>query len=178
VLRRSGRPNRRLTAVALTGLTALGGCGGAHFDGSTYRSGNVAFRVGPTPASWQRIDVSHAALAFRDASRDATIAVNSRCGTDGEDVPLTALTQHLFLSFTEREILEQKVVPMDGREAMNTVLSAKLDGVVKKFDVWVLKKDSCVYDFMYIARPDRFDQGVGDFDRFVQGFTTVADHAD
>jgi hypothetical protein len=175
---RLGRPNRLLVVVALTGLTALGGCGGPRFDGTTYHADNVAFRVGPTPATWRRIEVSHAALAFRDDGRDATIAVSGRCGVDGEDVPLSALTQHLFLSFTEREILEQKVVPLNGREAMNTVLSAKLDGVPKKFDVWVLKKDGCVYDFLYIVRPDRFDQGVTEFDRFVQGFATVTNHAD
>jgi len=175
---RLGRPNRPLVVVTLTGLAALGGCGGPQFDGTTYHAGNVAFRVGPTPSTWRRIEVSHGALAFRDDGRDATIAVTGRCGVDGEDVPLSALTQHLFLSFTEREILEQKVVPLDGREAMNTVLSAKLDGVPKKFDVWVLKKDGCVYDFLYIVRPDRFDQGVTEFDRFVQGFATVNTHAD
>jgi hypothetical protein len=174
---RSGRPNCLLVVLALTGLTALGGCGGPQFDGTVYQAGNVAFRVGPTPATWRRIEVSQAALAFRDDTRDATIAVNGRCGLDGEDVPLAALTQHLFLAFTDREILEQKVVPMDGREGMNTLLSAKLDGVPKKFNVWVLKKDGCVYDFLYIARPDRFDKGVTEFDRFVQGFATVTTHA-
>src|SRR5262245_20444557 len=170
MLMRFGRPNRLPAVVALTGLTALGGCSGSQFDGTTYHAGNIAFRVGPTPATWRRIEVSHAALAFRDDSRDATIAVNGRCGADGEDVPLAALTQHLFLAFTEREILEQKNIPLNGREAMNTVLSAKLDGVPKKFNVYVLKKDGCVYDFLYIVRPDRFDQGATEFDRFVQGF--------
>jgi hypothetical protein len=159
-------------------FAAVGGCGGTRFDGTTYRGNGLAFRVGPIPPTWTRLDVSHAALAFRDETRDATVAVNGRCGTDGEDVPLSALTQHLFIQFTEREILEQRVVSIDGREAMNTVLIAKLDGVPKKFDVWVLKKDGCVYDFYYIARPDRFGQGMAEFDRFVQGFATVVNHAD
>lgn len=174
------RPGRfdLIAPVALAGLTALAGCGGPSFNGTTYRADGVVFRIGPTPAGWRRIDVSHGSLAFRDDARDATIAVNGRCGADGDDVPLTALTQHLFLQFTEREILEQKTVPMDGREAMNTVLQAKLDGVPKKFDVWVLKKDGCVYDLYYIAQPDHFDQGVAEFDRFVHGFSTAPDHAD
>ena len=77
--------------------------------------------------------------------------MNGRCGVDGEDVPLAALTQHLFLRFTEREIVEQAVVPFDRREAMRTVVIAKLDGVPMKFDVWVLKKDGCVYDLDYMA---------------------------
>jgi hypothetical protein len=169
---------RSLFVLAFVTLTALGGCGGAQFDGAVYRGKGFAFRVGPLPPTWKRIDVSNGGLAFRDTAAAATVAVNGRCGVDGEDVPLGALTQHLFLAFTQREILEQKVVPLDGREAMNTVLVAKLDGVPKKFDVWVLKKDGCVYDLYYIAPPDRFDRGVVAFDRFVQGFATVPDHAD
>src|SRR3954466_12334487 len=113
---RPGRLTRLLAAVALAGLGAVVGCGGAQFDGTTFQGNGIAFRVGPTPPTWRRIEVSHTALAFRDDGRDATVAVNGRCGADGEDVPLTALTQHLFLAFTEREILEQKIVPLDGRE--------------------------------------------------------------
>src|SRR5512140_2771534 len=103
---RPGRFEHLLAVVALAAL-ALGGCGGPRFDGTTYQADKVAFRVGPTPPPWRRLDVDHAALAFRDDSRDATIAVNARCGADGDDVPLAALTQHLFLQFTDREILEQ-----------------------------------------------------------------------
>lgn len=172
------RPARLLFVAALAVIALSIGCSGARFDGTTYRGDGFAFRVAAPPPTWKRIDVSHAALAFRDETRDATVAVNGRCGVDGEDVPLASLTQHLFLQFTDREILEQKVTPIDGRDAMNTILLAKLDGVPKKFDVWVLKKDGCVYDFYYIAAPQRFAEGVAEFDRFVQSFATVSNHVD
>ena len=116
-------------------------------------------------------------FAFRDERDGASIVLNGRCGADGEDVPLEALTQHLFIRFTEREIVEQKVVPFDHREAMRTVLTAKLDGVPMKFEVWVLKKDGCVYDLAYLASPSHFSHGAGEFERFVQGFATV-NHAE
>ena len=148
------------------------GCGGPAFDGNVYRGEGYAFRVPPRPAAWQPLDVSDAALAYRDAGTDATIAVNARCGKDGEDVPLASLTQHLFMQFTERETISQDVVPFDGREAMHTVAVAKLDGVPLKFDVWVLKKDGCVYDLYYFAQPHRWDAGVSEFRRFVRGFST------
>lgn len=167
-----------LTLLALAALAASTGCAGSRFDGSVYRGDGYAFRVGPTPPTWRRISVSGGALAFRDDEHDATIAANGRCGIDGDDVPLVALTQHLFLEFTDREILQQTTTTMDGREAMNTLLLAKLDGVPKKFDVWVLKKDGCVYDLYFIARPDRFDQGDAAFQRFAQGFAAMPSHAD
>ena len=56
---------------------------------------------------------------------------------------------------------EQQLVEMDGREALRTHLIAKLDGVPKRFTVYVLKKDGCVYDFLHVADHDnrRFRPG-------------------
>ena len=125
------------------------------------------------PDRWRRVEIGHASLAFRDEINGATIVLNGRCGVDSEDVPLSSLTQHLFLRFTEREIVEQRVIPFDRREAMRTVLTAKLDGVPMKFEVWVLEKDGCVYNLAYMASPARYDRGAGEFKRFVQGFATV-----
>jgi hypothetical protein len=148
---------------------------GSHFDGMVYRNDDLAFAVGATPTSWRPIDVSDARLAYRDDSRDATIALHARCGKDGDDVPLKALTQHLFIHFTDREVLSQQVVSLDGREAMRTLMHAKLDGVPRRFLVYVLKKDGCVYDFLYISRPQTLDLGMADFDRFVEAFRTLSD---
>jgi hypothetical protein len=153
------------------------GCGGSAFDGKVYHGQGFAFRVPPPPPTWKRIDATGASLAFQDAG-GGTIAVNGRCGLDGDDVPLTALTQHLFLQFTDREITTQEVVPFDGREAMHTELAAKLDGVPHRFDVWVLKKDGCVYDLYYFAAPERFEADKVPFEQFVRGFATVQPDAD
>jgi len=164
---------RSVPAVLAAGLAlAAAACGGPSFDGTVYRGNEVAFRVPRAPEGWQRLDVSDAAVAYRDEANNATVAVSGRCRNE-DDVPLAALTQHLFLQFTEREILTQEVVPLDGREAMHTVLAAKLDGVPKKFDVWVLKKDGCVYDLILIAEPARFEAGAATFSRLVRGFATL-----
>lgn len=164
---------RRLLGPLLTAAVLVSsGCDGLR--GDVYRGPGYAFRIGPVGERWQRISASHAALAYRDEADGSTVVVNGRCGVDGEDVPLDALTHHLFIRFTEREILEQAVVPFDRREAMRTVLRAKLDGVPMKFAVWVLKKDGCVYDLAYMAAPAHFDRGAPSFDRFVRGFATVS----
>lgn len=142
------------------------------FDGQVYQNDDLAFRVGPTPASWRRIDVDQALLAYRDDRAAATVAVSGRCHKDGDDVPLTALTHHLFLHFTERKIHSQERLEIAGRESLRTELTASLDGVPKHYVVYVLKKDGCVYDFMLIADSGATD--VGSFDTFVSGFETVS----
>jgi hypothetical protein len=145
----------------------------APFNGQVYRGHGFAFRSPDAPPAWSRIEVSHASLAFRDDRAQAIIAVNGRCESDRDDVPLGALTHHLFIGMTDREVVKEEVQPFDGREALHSIVVAKLDGVPQKFDVWVMKKDGCVFDLYFVAPPDRYAAGEADFERFVRGFATV-----
>jgi hypothetical protein len=90
---------------------------------------------------------------------------------DGDDVPLEALTHHLFLHFTQRSLVKQERVELDGRAALRTELNAELDGVALRYLVYVIKKDGCVYDFIHVSPNGR---GRAEFERFVQGFGTLA----
>jgi hypothetical protein len=151
-------------------LLAVAGCAGSSFDGHVYHQGDLFFRVGPVPSTWHPIEVDGTLLAFRDDSAPATIAVNGRCGLDGDDVPLEALTHHLFLHFTDRKLISQERIELDGRAALRTELTAALDGVPLRYRVVVMKKDTCVYDFMLMGTSGADSGG---FDRFVGGFETM-----
>jgi hypothetical protein len=168
-------PPRPRLARLLMGLTslacAIAGCASSHFDGRTFRQGDIAFRLEHLPPTWRSIEINDTALAFRDDENASTVAINGRCGKDAEDVPLRSLTQHLFLQFTERRLEEQQILPLDGREALATQMVAKLDGVEKYFHVVVLKKDGCVYDFLQIANTH---QDPVHFLEFVQGFSSAS----
>jgi hypothetical protein len=133
------------------------GCGGARaaFDGTTYRDGAVAFRLPPAPAGWRRIAVTDATLAFRDDAEDASILINARCGDRRADPPLEALRNHLIAGTTERVVSFEETIPFDAREAIHTHVVAKLDGVPMAYDIFVLKKDDCVYDFVRVFAPSR-----------------------
>jgi hypothetical protein len=147
-------------------------CGKSSWDGRVYRGNNMEFRAGHVPTGWRRIEDDGALLTFRDAERDLLVTVNGRCGKDGDDVPLQALTQHLFVYFTDRNVIEQRVVSLDGRDALRTELSAKLDGVARQFIVYVMKKNGCVYDFILIGAPNVQTASKAEFDQFVLGFGT------
>ncbi len=163
----------RFVLLALLGCMSGPACASSEFDGHVYRSGELRFRVGQIPSNWRAIDVDNALLAFRDDPANATVALNGRCGVDGDDVPLASLTQHLFLQFTDRDLGTQKSLSLDGREALRTEITAALDGVKKHYVVYVLKKNSCVYDFMYIAAVGNDTAALTAFDGFVQGFATL-----
>ena len=162
----------RTTSPTFLSLLFFVACASSSFDGQVYRSGDLAFRVGPVPSSWRSIEATGALLAFRDDDASSTVALNGRCGLDGDDVPLEALTHHLFLQFTDRELVSQNRVDLDGREALRTEIVAELDGVKKRYIVYVLKKDGCVYDFLYVS-PTAGD-GRTEFELFVRGFGTLS----
>lgn len=165
------QPLGRLRPMLLAAL--LSACSSNQFDGHTYRSSQLSFRVRHLPPEWRALRGVGPLLAFRDDAGLASIAVSGRCGRDGDDVPLESLTHHLFLHFTEREIEHQERLPLDGREALYTELTAKLDGVRKRYAVYVLKKNGCVYDFVHVAEETAPPQSRERFTTFVQGFSTL-----
>ena len=161
-----------LFLVAAVGL-GLVACGHAKtFDDGVFRKGAVTVRVGPVPAGWRRLAVDGADLAFRDDERSGSVLFDVRCGRD-DDAPLSVLTDHLIMGTTEREFVAQDTIPFDRREALHTLLHAKLDGVPMQYDIYVMKRDGCVYDLVYVALPARFAEGAADFERFATGLESV-----
>ncbi len=141
-----------------------------------YRGEQTSYRVGPVGQGWTAVTVNKQNdLAWHNEAKEAVIHVDSDCDP-ALDIPLTALRSHLMFGFTEREVVEEEVVPMDGREALRTHLTAKLDGVPRDILLQILKKDRCVYDFGLITPPGpTFEEALTDFDRLLAGFTTTTD---
>ena len=147
-------------------------CACAHTEtlqDGTLRKGDVSIRLGPVPAEWRPIRVDGADVAYRDDARQGSTLFDVRCGSRDDDAPLSVLTEHLIMGTTEREYDSQETVPFDGREALHTLMRAKLDGVPMQYDIYVMKKNGCVYDLVYVAPPDRFSQGAAAFEAFARG---------
>lgn len=151
------------------------GCGSGRgsFDGAIFRDGPISFRVNPVPNEWRAISVSHATLAFRDEKHLATIVLNARCGRLDEDTPLKSLQAHLLIGTSEREIVSETIMSMDAREALHSNVHAKLDGVPRAFDIYILKKDGCVYDFVRVGPRGATETPTTDFDEWVATFRTL-----
>ena len=143
-------------------------------QGSVYQGDHTPYRIGPVGPNWTRVTVNQQNdLAWHNEAKGGVMHADSDCDP-GLDIPLTALRSHLMIGFTEREVLEEEVVHMDGREARRTHFTAKLAGVPRDILLQILKKDDCVYDFGLItpAGPS-FDEALVDFDGMLAGFTTT-----
>lgn len=132
----------------------------------------LSYRVGPVPATWESIAIPENDVAWHDRATDGVIHVDHSCAQD-QDVPLPSLVQHLLIGFTNREVVSEETIPFDSREARHVVVRAQLDGVATLLELYVMKKDGCVYDLGYVALPGRFEQGQANFTAFARGFSTV-----
>lgn len=150
-------------------LFCLFGCASTSWNARVYHKGSLHFQIGTLPNSWQRVDVEGSLVAFHHHD-GGSIYVYARCGRDSDDVPLSALTQHLLIGFTERNVQSEQKIPFNGREALRSVIDAKLDGVAVMLDIVVSKKDGCVYDLTHIAKAQRFEQNQRDFQNFIHEF--------
>jgi hypothetical protein len=162
-------------SFALSLSLAVVGCGGGgpHLRGNVYEDAEARYRIGDLGSGWQPVHVAAANdLAWNDPRTGAIVQVNASCDP-AADIPLSVLTNHLLAGFTGRDVREQAVVPMDGREALRTHLVARLDGVSRELLFYVMKKNECVYDLALIApEGESFTSALLQFEPFVQGFTT------
>jgi hypothetical protein len=158
----------RAVPLAILLLAACGHASSALQDGVLHK-GDVRVHLGPVPESWSQVRVEGADVAYRDQGRAGSVLLDVRCGERDDDAPLSVLTSHLIMGTTERQPISEETVPFDGREALHTVMRAKLDGVDLQYDMYVMKKDGCVYDIVYLSPPSRYQEGAAAFAQFARG---------
>lgn len=154
-------------------LTLLG-CGpAAHFEGGRFRDARVSYAVGIPDVGWREVRLPTANAAWFHQELRASILVNSHC--DGvADATLESLTGDLLMGMAEPVVVSQERKPWSRREAMETVATARLDGVPRKLSLFVLKKDGCVYDIVLDAAPDTWSAAQPGFERVRDGFVVEA----
>jgi hypothetical protein len=159
-----------LAALACAGCVAHVPRG--HYDPVAHRmcAGKVCYRVGPLPSSWELVQSDGAQAGFYSRASGAVIASNATCHDEGDATPLESLTRHLLIGYTDHRVLAQKELMLDGRAALRTRVSAKLDGVPIELELYVLKRNGCTFDLSYAAPAGHDARGAADFAAFVRGF--------
>jgi hypothetical protein len=166
--------------VCLAGSMALlaGGCAPRTSWRSSDRrlcSGDLCYRLGALAPGWRVVRTSGAQIDFFNETLDAAIQGNATCRGDNDTSPLGALTANLLLGYTERRTRSQETIPLAGREALETIVEAKLDGVPLLLDVVVLKRNNCIFDLSFVVplnagAPRAEATRSAEFPRFVAGF--------
>ena len=156
--RQRGSGVSSLLLLALLCLTAVS-CASTGLHDGEYRDAQVRYTLGAPGPGWAPLSVEDANAAWIQTDTQATLLVNAHCqGVD--DAPLEALSRHLVFGMTERKVSHQERLMISRREALETELTAKLDGVPRKLKMLVLKKDGCVYDVVLASPPEAFQRAL------------------
>jgi len=169
VFEKAMRWTGRVCVLGLLSLWAVA-CSHGRLRGDSFEKGGLSYRVVALDAAhWKQVGVSGNDLAFASKEGGFLLAWNSSCKEHG-DPSLEILTQHLLIGFTEREKLGGERLELDGREGLRTHYVAKMDGVARELELFVLKKGGCVFDMAYIAPLGRGGVWRGEFERMLSEF--------
>lgn len=108
-------------------------------------------------------------VTFQSKSTASIISLNSACrtGRDYETKDLRTLTNVLLLGSSDVTLRDEKEVNVQGTPALQTTLLGKINGERVQLRTVVLKRQACVYDMVYVARPTTFGLHEDDFNHFV-----------
>ena len=107
-------------------------------------------------------------MAYQSTKTSAIISLNSSC-REGRDTitDLAPYLRELLLGITDVSEKTESAQQVSGSDALEETVAGKMAGSQTKIRALVLSKQGCVYDLMYISRPDRFTEHENDFNRFV-----------
>lgn len=139
-------------------------------DGWVYMSDKTHYTVGSLPASWERMRVPAYSIAFHNPLFRTTIATDAFCEKTANDLSLNILTNHLVTGVENFDRVSSKEFWLDERGALRTLVTGTVEGVPLAYDVVVIKKNGCVFDFMCISPLDMRSSVSADFEKFYEGF--------
>jgi hypothetical protein len=172
------RPPRSRALLGLALLVLSSACGGWRGHGDTYyrrwERGKIkheaTYKFGMPGDGWRPLEQKGTQVAWFNSELDAAILLDSQCESHG-DSGLEQFTDHLRIDFRQWEIKSQEPVQLIGRDALHTIVLASIDGGVQtQLELYVTKKNGCLFDLEYIAPPANFERGRAAFARVVAGF--------
>jgi len=158
------------TALLSLALLWTAACATGSIRDGTYRDAHDRFSVRLPPARWQPASLEGATLAFRAPDLNAGMGLRADCGSP-EPGPLPSVARHLFFGLADKRIDANQRLTRADASLVRTRLHGRLDGRPVDVEAVTMRSEACLYDFMYVAPPERFEEGRPDFDAFVQGWS-------
>ena len=164
----------RLFLPLLFACLFAGACGGWRGHGDTYYAGRfgqgATFGFDQPGPDWKpSAHLKDVQVAWVHRKLPATIQIHSDCEGHGDSL-LPEFLDHLRIGWTQWNVIEEERGRLVGREYLRAIVGAELDGVQFRHEFVLFKKNGCLFDLTYSARPDVFPAGRDDFHRVVGGF--------
>ena len=128
---------------------------------------NVKFKAPPEPFvafSSDEIDAG-----WKNSSKGSSISYKSTCG-DALDLPLEGVQQSMLYGIDNIKVIKSIRMTYNEREALNSVVDGKVDGVDTKMEIMILKKNRCTYMISYVAIRKSYESDQPAFQNFLKSF--------
>ncbi|MGH7278234.1 MAG: hypothetical protein ACREJG_06050, partial [Candidatus Rokuibacteriota bacterium] len=145
----------------------------SRIEGGVFSS-SKGYAVTLPGGAWRVSEDGRADLELRHPADSAGMLVNAACEGQAPGRSFDILRRHLLAGLRHREILEEGEVAVGGRRAVHAIVDGQLaDGAPRmRVEMYVVKDERCVYDFLYVAPPEAFEAWRPDFLRLVETLTT------
>ncbi len=117
-------------------------------------------------------------VTYQSKSTDSVISMNSTCHDpeirQERETGLPALEEHsrtLLLGIAQKSAALRETFKLRDLDALQTTVTGRLDNRDVKVRSVVVKNDECLYDFLFLTRPENFDRYKDLFAEFTQSFS-------
>ena len=154
-------------------VLVIPGCSILFPDASAPKSGT--YQVTPPGDPWKSVPVGEtmasvdalkADLAYEDTRTGAIISLNSIC-RKYQKASLDELSRNLVLGIKDKQVIRERETTVGGAEAKDTLIQGEVEGARVQIRTVVLKKNSCTYDLIHVASPEKAESTEKDFEAFV-----------
>jgi hypothetical protein len=128
--------------------------------GVVYRSPGPPFQ----PLAQTRAD-----RAWKSRSSGNSISFHSSCH-DPADPALETVLREMLNELQDLRTLRTQTVTFNAREAIDSEVEGRLDGIPTRIRSIVFKKNNCLYTISHIGLPASFEGDRERFDEFLAGF--------
>jgi len=161
-----------LIIILITACTPSKSSKGGIFINGIYKNSELKYKIGELPSKWEQLELDYLDLVFYNQNNNGIIYVNGKC-SGSSDSPLTILRTHLLIGFKDKKIVKSENLEIENRKALHSIVLASLDGVKRKIDYYIFKKNGCLYDFVLISTIKSFDENQKEFQKILKNFKII-----
>lgn len=138
----------------------LGPKGAEHSKGVEYNAPS---------APYQKLKDAKADGAWQNSQNGNSISYFSMCN-DPADPSIESVARELLSDLRDAKVLRQMSLTYNAREALETEIEGKVDGVLTRIRTLIFKKNGCTYTLSQIGIPRAFEDDRSRFNEFLKGF--------
>lgn len=161
------RQNHQPSILLVILLLAASGCGHGKVRDGVFYAPKERYSVALPGEPWHRVSVKGVDLVLAYEDRGASILASTLCGRYAQ-TGLDILSRNLFLGLGKRRILEQEPADLPGGKAERLKIEARVERSELLAEAYTLKRNPCIYDFVYMSVPDHFEENLPVFRKMME----------